>query len=102
MMLDDRDNLYLLEINTIPGFTEKACCQRRQRQQECHFLHYVKKLLILHSRIFLSVQMNQYKIKDIINSTFNYKLFLDILSSKIGSIKKFYTPFCFNLLYLCA
>ena len=22
MLLDDRDNLYLLEINTIPGFTE--------------------------------------------------------------------------------
>lgn len=32
--------------------------------------------------------MNQYKIKDIINSTFNYKLFLAILSSKIGLIKK--------------
>src|SRR3989304_6294118 len=32
--------------------------------------------------------MDQYKIKDIINSTFNYKLFLDNLSSKIGSIKK--------------
>ena len=53
MLLNDRDNLYLLEINTIPGFTEKACCQRRRRQQACHFLHYVKKLLILHSRIFL-------------------------------------------------
>ena len=88
MLLNDRDNLYLLEINTIPGFTEKACCQRRQRQQACHFLHYVKKLLILHSSIFLLVQMNQYKIKDIINSTFNYKLFLDNLSSKTGSIKK--------------
>ncbi len=24
MLLDDRDNLYLLEINTIPGFTEKS------------------------------------------------------------------------------
>ncbi len=37
--------------------------------------------------------MNQYKIKDIINNTINYKLFLDILSSRIGSIKKAAYPF---------
>lgn len=37
--------------------------------------------------------MNQYKIKDIINSTFNYKLFFAILSSKIGLIKKVLYPF---------
>ena len=42
MLMDDRDNLYLLEINTIPGFTEKACCRRRQRRLACHLLHYVK------------------------------------------------------------
>ena len=36
--------------------------------------------------------MNQYKIKDFINNTFNYRLFLDILSSKLGSIKKVLYP----------
>ena len=46
--------------------------------------------------------MNQYKIKDIINSTFNYKLFLDILSSKIGSIKKVLYPFLLQfVIFVC-
>ena len=43
--------------------------------------------------------MNQYKIKDIINSTFNYKLFLDNLSSKTSSIKKVLYPFLLQFVF---
>ncbi|MBI2469858.1 MAG: D-alanine--D-alanine ligase [Planctomycetes bacterium] len=31
MLLDDKDNLYLLEINTIPGFTEKSLLPKAAR-----------------------------------------------------------------------
>jgi len=43
--------------------------------------------------MFWLLQMSQYKIKDIINSAFNYKLFLETLSTRTGSIKKVLYPF---------
>jgi len=43
--------------------------------------------------------MDQYKIKNIITSTFNYKLFLDNLYSKTGSIKKTLYPFLFQFVF---
>ena len=47
MLLDDRDNLYLLEINTIPGFTEKSLLPKAAKAAGMSFPSLCEKIVDL-------------------------------------------------------
>ena len=47
MLLDDRDNLYLLEINTIPGFTEKSLLPKAAKAAGMPFHSLCEKIVDL-------------------------------------------------------
>jgi len=47
MLLDDRDNLYLLEINTIPGFTEKSLLPKAAKAAGMSFSSLCEKIVDL-------------------------------------------------------
>ena len=47
MLLDDRDNLYLLEINTIPGFTEKSLLPKAAKAAGMSFSSLCEKIVNL-------------------------------------------------------
>ena len=47
MLLNDRDNLYLLEINTIPGFTEKSLLPKAAKAAGMSFSSLCEKIVDL-------------------------------------------------------